>query len=83
MVVMAVGYRDGVDPGRTAAEYLLTEIRAAVDQEIMTVGLQKGRRAQTIVAWIGRAAYIAGAADLRNAGRRPGAKKCQSPVAHL
>ncbi len=75
MVVMAVGYYQAVQSGLTGTEHLMVEIGPAVYEHPCVVGLQQRRTSHTLVQRVGRPAYLAVAAEFRNAGRCACAEK--------
>jgi hypothetical protein len=83
MVIMAVGQKRSVEMRRTEPENLLSEIRAAVDEETTPPDVNDGRRAQALVKRICRTADLTVAADLRDAGRCSAAKNSQFHIVIL
>ncbi len=72
---MAVGYYQTVQSGLTGTEHLMVEIGPAVYEHSGVGGLHQRRTSHTLVQRVGRPAYLAVAADFRNAGRCACAEK--------
>lgn len=74
VIGMGVGIEHGVDVKNPMGECLLSQIRAAVDQEDLAVYLKQARRAQAFIFGIVGRAHGARAANIRHPARRSGSQ---------
>jgi hypothetical protein len=69
MIEMDMSKQQSVNPFIRSAQYLLAEIRTAVNQQRNSSDAHNGGRAQALVMRIRRTAHFAIATNLRHSGR--------------
>jgi hypothetical protein len=74
VIGVGVGIKDGIEVVESGAEGLVAQVRRGVNEDAGGAELEQDRGAEAFVAWVGRVAHLARAADHGNAYAGAGAE---------